>query len=188
MRLWLLFVCVMGLSSCHSPRLLVWWGNQLYVRGEYTDATIHYIRAQEGLLEEGVIQYDLGNVYHALGETEAAESILRESITREVDPELVFRSRFNLGNISYERGDYAAAVEHYVQALMARPNDVDAKVNLETALRKAQNAGGGRERTSSDPEMLAEKYEKILGIIHEKEDMIWRSIEPQASDDPAEDW
>ena len=191
MRRWsLLLLCVLGLASCHSPRLLVWWGNQLHVRGEYADATIHYIRAEERQQEDGVILYDLGNVYYALGETEAAARSLETSTRAGDDAELIFRSSFNLGNVSYEMGEYARAAEYYIDALKAKPNDVDAKVNLEIAQRKAQNAGGQTERTShaSEEAVLDEVFEKILGIIDEKEEMIWRTVESSERGQQSDDW
>jgi len=83
--------------------------------------------------------------------TPAAEVLERTAESR--DPELRYRSLFNLGLAHLERGLAAppqqadepldAALAAYKKVLLLRSDDLDAKWNYELALRKKQQGGGG---------------------------------------------
>ena len=74
----LLIVCctflILLFSGCSQMRVYmqVVDGNYDYSRGEYKDANFTYIQALDSLLYTERISYNLGNVYHSLGESEAA--------------------------------------------------------------------------------------------------------------------
>lgn len=81
----------------------------------------------------------------------AAEALERAAETR--DPEIRYRSLFNLGLAHLKRGLAAppqqanepldAALGAYKKVLLLRSDDLDAKWNYELALRKKQQGGGG---------------------------------------------
>ena len=102
------------------------YGNYHYTQGEFGRATISYIRGLEGGGAEPFIHYNLGNVYHALGEAEAAVGTLESVLDGDEGPELASRVNFNLGSIAYQLGRYEQAVARYVDALSADPDDVEA--------------------------------------------------------------
>ena len=178
MKGWKVLLCllILPLISCRNPKLLVVLGNHLYSRGEYTGATIRYFQAMEKTKANPTIKYNLGNVYHALGETSASVDTLGEAVETGENAELRYRGHFNLGIILFETGNFEGAVLQYIAALRAKPEEIDAKINLEIALRKMQS-GGKIQPTRGPPgsDTLEERYRKVLETVRREEEYIWQS-------------
>lgn len=170
----------------------VWKGNYDYMNGRYQPATVAYLRIlEEGNKEEAVIHYNLGNVFYALGETAAAEEEWR--MAREgAGGELLFRTLFNQGNLYFELSQYAKAYTSFKDALIIRPESMEAKRNLELSLQKLSSqetsqsvrsqAGAG---SASDP---SDEVERILQYIQRKEESQWVSQEVSESDAEQPAW
>ena len=185
----LVFAAILLTISCGGAELQVLYGNYRYMQGEYAQATINYIKALERRRFAGMLYYNLGNVYHSLGETDAALNTLDQAITLGTEQELLFRANFNLGNLYYELGEYDRAVSSYIAALDAQPNALEAKVNLELALEKAD--GAGSEKAGAAP--LAEQdlkpvYRKILGLVGKKEKDNWAQRAKASPAGRQDDW
>jgi tetratricopeptide (TPR) repeat protein len=180
------------LLSCGSPTVQVLSGNYRHSKGDYAQATVNYFQALESLHRRPYVQYDLGNVYRALGEEEVANEAFLSSIEESVGGELLFRAFFNLGHISYENDDYRQAVHYFVEALRVDPDDWDAKINLELALRnlsqepdrQSEPQGQSAVETGS----LEESFQDILDTIEKREEMLWRSAIPQPTETTGNDW
>jgi Ca-activated chloride channel family protein len=129
-------------------------GNRLYRAGKYEEA----VRVYQEVIRSGkaapYVHYNLGTALLKLGRYAEAQPHL-QAATREADAELKQRAHYNLGNRYLEaarKGAQAqettelldAAVESYKHALRLDPNDLDAKWNLELALRE-------REKQSRSP-------------------------------------
>jgi tetratricopeptide (TPR) repeat protein len=109
-------------------------GNALYLEGENDPAITEYQKAQAKLPEAPQIHYDIGNVlYRQENWAGAAESY--EHALGAADPDLAARAAYNLGNALFHDEKYDDAVKAYTRALKGKPQDVDAKHNLELALR-----------------------------------------------------
>lgn len=135
-------------------------GNRAYRRGEMERALEAYRRAAEKRPEDPAARYNLGTALLSVGEAAAAAPHLARGVEA-TSPELRARALYNLGNAHLERalaGDADAArraIEAYRGALLLRPNDLDAKWNLELALRqmeapKTQAASAPQERAEGD--------------------------------------
>jgi len=176
--------------SCGGSRLRVAYGNYEYAQGEYGQATISYIRALKSAKagpararDRSVLYYNLGNVYHALGETISATNTLSRAVSAGDWEELESRANFNLGNIYYELGQYNRAAEHYIASLVADPNDIDAKINLELALKRMSGGAEAESEIEAQPaKPLGERYQKILRLIQRREEKTWRSTQKQLSE------
>lgn len=175
--------------SCGGSRLRVAYGNYKYIQGEYGQATISYIRALKSAeasparaRDRSVLYYNLGNVYHALGETISATNTLSRAVSAGDWDELESRANFNLGNIYYELGHYDRAAEHYIASLVADPNDIDAKINLELALKRMSGEAESEiEVQAAKP--LSERYQKMLRLIQRREEKTWRSTQKESSEE-----
>jgi Ca-activated chloride channel family protein len=88
----------------------------------------------EDLLDPKVLIYNEGLILARSGEFEEAEDAFATSLGSS-DTEVRFRSYYNLGNLAFDEEDYQQAHDRYVQALQVRPDDEDAKWNLELSLR-----------------------------------------------------
>jgi Ca-activated chloride channel family protein len=176
------------LCSCGKPVLQVLYGNYRYNQGEYTQATISYMRALETGQDGSVVEYNLGNVYHALGETDSAIKTFVEAASEGTWEELIFRSHYNLGGIYFELGSFDEAVHHYIQALLAQPNEREAKINLELALKKLDADEGVKpEPPAREEESLEARYQDILNTMR-KEGQIWKSPQEETAPVQGSDW
>jgi Ca-activated chloride channel homolog len=120
-------------------------GNRLYREGRYEEAVEAYQRALDAGRRTPELRYNLGTALLALGRFDEAEQHLQTALEG-VDPELRRRSFYNLGNrflldgraeqdLQRQGGLLDAAIEAYRRALRLAPADVQAKWNLELALR-----------------------------------------------------
>jgi Ca-activated chloride channel homolog len=145
-------------------------GNRLYRAGKYEEA----VAAYEKVLASGKVtpqlHYNLATALLALGRYTDAEPHF-DAALQGIDPELRQRTFYNLGNRflrdAREQSDLQrqgelleGAVEAYKRALRLTPDDLDAKWNLELALRdkeenekkqqdspqQQQSGGGGQQQ------------------------------------------
>lgn len=109
-------------------------GNALYRDGAFDQALEEYGRAQAVSPLAPELPYDLGNVLYRkenwAGAAEAYEKALGSA-----GAALAPSAAYNLGNALFKDEKYDEAVKAYVHALKSVPGDVDAKRNLELALR-----------------------------------------------------
>ena len=109
-------------------------GNRLYDQKKLDEALKQYTDAQASRPGSPELHYNIGNVLYRKGQLDkAVEEYLRAQAAK--DPRLAQAATFNRGNALLKQGRLQDAVNAYVQSLRARPDDRDAKRNLELALR-----------------------------------------------------
>lgn len=112
-------------------------GNRLYEQKRLDEALKKYTDAQVTLPNAPELHYNIGNVLFRKGEIDKAiEEYMKAQSAK--DPRLSQAAIYNRGNALMSSGKAQDAVNAYVQALRARPDDADAKRNLELALRLLQ--------------------------------------------------
>ena len=112
-------------------------GNKLYNQKQYDEALKMYTDAQASRPEAPELHYNIGNVLFRKKEYDkAVEEYLRAQAAP--DRGLSQAATFNRGNALLMQGKPEEAIQAYVQSLRARPDDADAKRNLELALRLLQ--------------------------------------------------
>jgi Ca-activated chloride channel family protein len=112
-------------------------GNADFESGEYDAALEDYTAAR---LEDPNLAepyYNGGNTYYRMGDLERAQLQLDQSVRR-AEAEVSQHTHFNLGNTFFQQENWAEAIEAYKQALRSNPDDVDAKNNLEMALKQQE--------------------------------------------------
>jgi Ca-activated chloride channel homolog len=123
-------------------------GNRLYREGRYDEAAAVYERIVADGTAAPQVHYNLGTALLALGRFDDAQRHF-EIALQGVEPELRQRTFYNLGNRFLEEGRAEgdvqregalldAAIEAYRGALRMAPHDVEAKWNLELALRERE--------------------------------------------------
>jgi tetratricopeptide (TPR) repeat protein len=169
---------LLALASCSdwSDGLTIVQGNAAFQRGDFQKASLSYLAAQGTGTSRDVVNYNLGNVYNALGETNTALSVWSR-ITRPASDELAYRLAFNKGYLLYQRGQYDQACQEFRTALLMKPSSLDAKRNLEICLLKTQNFGSAlpaRTKTAdrTDP---GETQKALLEYINRLEGSRWKS-------------
>jgi tetratricopeptide (TPR) repeat protein len=184
-RLLFALAAAAALSGCGmESHLRVLRGNYAYGQGRFQSATVDYLRAWENAEYQAWIAYNLGNVYYALGEVQAALGMW-ERAQESDEADILFGVTFNKGVFYYERGRYQDAYTQFTHALEIDPASVDAKINLELALQKIRAgeqvvrgdpAGGGDGGPS--PQTV-----RILEYVRRKEETRWFATE-EVEDEP----
>ncbi|CAM2065593.1 Tetratricopeptide repeat protein [Sulfidibacter corallicola] len=111
--------------------------NLLYQDQQYQQALDKYLELYEKEPENSALAYNIANTYAAMGDTEKAGEFYQKAIEGE-HVEAKSRSEFNMGNLQLESGKLEEAIRNYADYLRANPEDIDAKRNLEIALRRLQ--------------------------------------------------
>ncbi len=168
---------------------LVIQGNNAFQRGDFQRANLSYLSARDAGAASEVINYNLGNVYNALGETNAALAVWNR-IGRPADEELAFRLAFNKGYLLYQRGQYDEAFQAFRTALTLRPGSLDAKRNLEICLLKTQSFGSALPaRTRVDKTDPGETQKALLDYINRLEGTRWKANNrPDSAASSSSDW
>ena len=128
-------------------------GAQLYEEGKLDEALVAYTQAQEESPDASEIQYNIANVHYRKEEMDKALDGYRTA--RSGSDEVQRRSHFNTGNVLYKGEKFPDAVAAYKEALKIDDQDIEARQNLELALRKKeeqrqQEQEGGGDSGESD--------------------------------------
>ena len=128
----LLALAVLLLGGGRQRHVAVLEGNYDFARGDLARAVRHY----RGAAGDGspVVDYNLANTLLARGDIDAGLQVLM-GIAAGAHAELRRRVAFNIGHVHYRAGRYREAALHFRDALMLDPESVDARINLELALR-----------------------------------------------------
>lgn len=151
-------------------------GNRLYREGKYEDAVAAYQRVVESGEASPQVHYNLGTALLALGRYDEADAHFQRAL-QGVEPELRERAFYNLGNrfLQDARGSgdvrrqgelLDAAIEAYKRTLRIDPQDVDAKWNLEMALREREE---NEQRQQSMPQQQDEEQDESGGSDEEQQ-------------------
>ncbi len=183
-----LLIClgVPGLLEAQAPRNRA---DAAWTRGDFEEAArVYFEQAQSGAGGD-TTWFNLGTAALAVADTSVARAAL-EAAVRSVDPEIRFRARYNLGLLELrlavrdarnETEHLEEARHHYREALLLKPDDADAKWNLELAIQLLPPEGssgaeqpdpddGGEEPQPPAPQGLsAAQAEQILNSIAEEE-------------------
>jgi tetratricopeptide (TPR) repeat protein len=107
-------------------------GNDSFKEGEYKDALDYYNQAEIERPETPEITYNQGNALMKMGNYEEAVEKLQHALNTD-NAELQADAYFNLGNGFFEQERFQNAIQMYQKTLEIRPDDLDAKFNLELA-------------------------------------------------------
>lgn len=190
-------VATLALFSCErsNPYISVIEGNYATGQGHYQEATVHYLNALDADTDPARVSYDLANVYHSLGEAEAALDLWKKASNTK-DSALLFALSYNEGVQYYELGKYDDAYNSFRSALTYDPSSMNAKVNLELALRKIQGTQSPAENSSSPPkdqtaannQMSDQEATRVLEYVRRKEEQQWVPSQQQPPAASVEDW
>ena len=189
-RIVLLVGSLLIFFSCNvsTPYVPVLLGNHAFNQGDYQEATVHYLRALDKGQFTQWVQYNLANVYHSLGEFDAALELWNKSLETD-STDLLFAIHYNRGILFYEQGRYEDAFEGFKTALIYDPTYINAKLNLELTLSKLQSGRGVLRRSQQgEVQELSADSVRIFEYIRRKEEQTWiQQAQDQRLTD-IEDW
>lgn len=137
-------------SAQMNVRNLIKEGNKLYHDKRYSEAEVCYKKALEINPNSAVAQFNLAStLMQNNGNSDPtaesspinqAERILQSLVkTAGDEASIVEKSFYNLGNIAFNRQQYAESIEMYKNALRKNPDNDKARENLRLAQLKMQN-------------------------------------------------
>ncbi len=134
---------LLAFSPFDTPKGLVEKGNRLFLEERYAESLEMYSRAMEIADDDAPIQFNIGNALYRMGKRVDALKAYRESAAYGRD-DLRAASFYNMGNALFKEGKYGEAADSYREALRIDPSDVDAKINLELALKRLKESRQSR--------------------------------------------
>jgi len=137
---------VLLLSSC-SPAVVTHnnAGNERFAADQYDEAITEYRQAQVQDPDRAEPYYNAANAYNRQSQLDAALAQAQQAL-KTAGPELSAQTWYNLGNAYFDAQDWPQAISAYQEALRLKPDDVDAKHNLELALQKLEEQGQQQEQ------------------------------------------
>ncbi len=124
-------------AAAQDGRREVEAGNRLYDEGRYQEAHARYLEALRQVPGLPLARFNEGSALYQSQEFERAMEAFLEA-AEGADPEWRAGALYNLGNALVRQQQPGPAAEAYKQALRLDPGDVDAKHNLELALRQLE--------------------------------------------------
>ena len=105
------------------------------------EAARSFREAEGELPRSAIVRYDRALALGAAGQGDSARAAYEETFrSRDLKGDAARSSAaYNLGNESLKQGRYDEAAQYYRQSLTIDPNRVDAKKNLEEAIRRGRN-------------------------------------------------
>ena len=115
-------------------------GNALFEKGEYEAALRRYLEAQQEGQSRPELHFNAGDALYKQGKyAEAMQEMGRA--TEGTHPDMSAAAHYNLGNALFRQEKFQEAVGAYKKSLEMKPDDIDAKINLELALEKLDQDG-----------------------------------------------
>lgn len=124
-------------------------GNRYYREGEHESALLRYQEAEVLDSTSAVPHFNAGDAFYRLGRfPEGARKFLESAGSP--DDSVAAMSYYNLGNSMFKTGDLESAAEAYRRALLMKPDDEDAKYNLELALKMVEQQQNQQQNQQQD--------------------------------------
>lgn len=135
-----LLLAALALTACgQSAEKLNNDGNEAFANQDYQGALAAYHQAQEDAPELAEPHYNEANTHYRLEDYEQAQQQIEQALVSGEGQEALDQSSYyNLGNVFFQAEQYEAAIEAYKEALRLDPTDLQAKQNLELALKQLQ--------------------------------------------------
>ena len=121
-------------------------GHEPYASADYEAALDAYLGARDRAPKLGEPHYNTGNALYRMEEVEDSLNEYDEAL-KYARGDLRSRAFFNRGNAAFQAQQYIQAVEAYREVLRMNPDDLDAKHNLELALRQLPPQDQDNEQT-----------------------------------------
>lgn len=110
--------------------------NSLYQQKRYESALETYRKAEVRDPDRPEIRYNVGTALYQLDHFQEAEEQLKRALTNAKPQDLRADAWYNYGNSQFRLGQFEQAIEAYKNTLELRPDDEDAKYNLELLQKK----------------------------------------------------
>lgn len=124
--------------------------DDLYAKGRFREAQAAYRKLDMDHPTDLRYRYDRGCAAYQGGSFDEAQAAFTSVARRAQEGDVRFRALYNLGNTAYKKNDFAASRDAFIKALALRPDDPDARHNLDLALKALKKQGERKEQGRPD--------------------------------------
>ena len=153
-------VFVMQVSAQVSSDVHTHRGNQSFEKGNFDDASYHYLKTLQGKSEDFRAQYNLGNTLYKKNKYSDAVSTYQKALKNAKTKEQKTAALYNLGNAYYKNKQQKEAIDSYKQALKLDPNNQTILKNLQIALQKKDSKEQDQQQSQQQQNNEQNKGEK----------------------------
>ena len=112
-------------------------GNEAFQNQDYETALAAYQGAQSDNPDLAEPHYNAANTYYRQDNYEQAQAEIEQALIKDTE-NLSKDGFYNLGNTFFQGENYETAIEAYKETLRLNPTDLEAKQNLELAMKQLQ--------------------------------------------------
>ena len=164
-------VFVMQVSAQVSSDVHTYRGNQSFEKGDFDDASYHYLKTLQGKSEDFRAQYNLGNTLYKKNQYSDAVSTYQKALKSAKTKEQKTATLYNLGNAYFKNKQQKEAVDSYKQALKLDPNNQTILKNLQIALQKKDSKQQQQEQDQQQSQQQQQNNEQNKGEKENPMDM-----------------
>ena len=154
------FVFMIPVSAQVSSDVHTHRGNQSFEKGDFDDASYHYLKTLEDKSDDFRAQYNLGNTLYKKNQYSDAVSTYQKALKNAKTKEQKTAALYNLGNAYYKNKQQKEAVDSYKQALKLDPNNQTILKNLQIALQKKDSKEQDQQQSQQQQNNEQNKGEK----------------------------
>ncbi len=134
-------------------------GNLMFHEGRFEEALEYYREAQVENPDAPELRFNAGDAYF---KKNAYKDALQEfgQALKSRDPSLLANAYYNMGNVHVRQQNLQQAADAYKRSLALRPDDLDAKVNLEWVLEKMREQEENQKREQEQGENRDEDQDR----------------------------
>ncbi len=191
-------VILLTLTSCRSEKKEILHGVWNWYQGNFKTATADFLNAtydfDESELAEQYAIFGLASTYISLEEYEGAVDRLNQlNLSAEKNPaDLISAAYYNYGIIYERKSDFVTAAEYFKKAVLANPENMNAKINLELcnrqeAEKQAQNAESEMQGASENQTDSPLKNE-LFNLIRENDNNQWKKLQSNPQENSVLDY
>lgn len=157
-------------NSTKKERNYIRQGNEQYTESHYRDAEVLYKKALEINPTSEIAQFNLASsLMKQSGSAQAdspnnpimqADSIFRNLAQNALNQNVKENSYYNLGNIAFDKQDYAQSIEMYKSALRINPENDEARENLRLAQLKKQEQEQNKDKNKEQNKDKEQQQDK----------------------------
>lgn len=138
-------------------------GNKLLKKGDTAGARAEYESALIDDPDSPIATFNLGTAYLLEGNFEEAKKRLEQAQVVSKDPDMQSRAAYNRGYADFFKGERAAAIEGFKEALRLNPKDQDARYNIEYLMAGKNPPAPPKQQPSGSPSPQENKQDKQDG-------------------------
>lgn len=191
----MIFSLVFLIFGCSAEKAKILEGTWAYRNGDFNSATAAFFSLldSEDETAQNYALFGLSATYCAIDELDVAQKRFYE-IDFGDDKKLESCVFYNLGVIDARKGNFSSAAENFKKAILANPENIDARVNLEFCAENERNskARAGESILKSVSESISNEAEMkeraIFNLIRESEQNRYRNSAESAEENGALDY